>query len=64
MSVTQQKVTPREASAMFGVCTKTLARWDAEGKIRAIRTPGGHRRYYLAEIQQMVNEVPDEAIAG
>lgn len=59
MNVTAKKVTPREASAMFGVCTKTLARWDSEGKIRAIRTPGGHRRYYLSEIATMLNEEPE-----
>lgn len=50
-----KKITPREASAMFGVSTKTLARWDAEGKIRSLRTPGGHRRYYLTEVAQMTN---------
>lgn len=58
MHPTATKVTPREASLMFGVCTKTLARWDAEGKIRALRTPGGHRRYYLSEISAMIGEEP------
>ena len=56
MSVAAKKVSPKEASVMFGVCTKTLARWDSEGKIRAIRTPGGHRRYYLSEIMSMLDE--------
>jgi putative resolvase len=58
MRAAARKVTPREASLMFGVCTKTLARWDAEGKIRALRTPGGHRRYYLSEITAMIGEEP------
>jgi putative resolvase len=37
--------TPKELSSLFGVTTQTLKEWEAEGKIKATKTPGGHRRY-------------------
>ncbi len=36
------------AASMIGVCTRTIRRWDAAGKITCTRTPGGHRRFSLA----------------
>jgi len=38
-------ITIREASDLLGVSIKTLRRWEQQGKITSIRTPGGHRRY-------------------
>jgi excisionase family DNA binding protein len=38
-------VPPRVAASRLGVCTKTLERWEASGKIKAYRTQGGQRRY-------------------
>lgn len=34
-----------EVAKIFGVSNKTVIRWATEGKIRAIRTPGGHYRF-------------------
>lgn len=39
------------AASMMGVCTRTIRRWDAAGKIACTRTPGGHRRVSLAIIE-------------
>lgn len=36
---------------MLGVSEATLRQWTDEGKIRAFVTPGGHRRYAAAEVQ-------------
>ncbi|ARI81563.1 merR regulatory family protein [Microcystis aeruginosa FACHB-905 = DIANCHI905] len=35
---------------MLGVSIKTLRRWEQQGKISSIRTPGGHRRYRRQDI--------------
>ena len=35
----------------LGVSISTLRRWEKEGKIQAERTPHGHRRYDLAQLQ-------------
>ena len=43
-------VSPREASKRLGVSADTLRRWEAAGKIQAIRTPTGHRRYDLTSL--------------
>nr|MDO8113331.1 helix-turn-helix domain-containing protein [Candidatus Sigynarchaeota archaeon] len=40
------------AASMLGVCTRTIRRWDATGKITCTRTPGGHRRISLAIIER------------
>ena len=42
-------VTPRIAAKALGVHTRTLTRWEAQGKIKAIRTAAGQRRYDLEE---------------
>ncbi|MFP4119912.1 MAG: MerR family DNA-binding transcriptional regulator [Coleofasciculus sp.] len=34
-----------EAAAVKGVSVDTMRRWEKEGKIKSVRTDGGHRRY-------------------
>jgi len=38
-------VKPREAAEILGVDVRTLVRWEQGGKINAIKTPSGQRRY-------------------
>ncbi|MCG5060403.1 MAG: IS607 family transposase [Limnoraphis sp. WC205] len=45
-------VTPKEAAKTLGVSVSSLRRWESEGRIKAIRTPGGQRRYVLEEIEE------------
>jgi excisionase family DNA binding protein len=45
-------VTPKEACEYLGVSISTLRRWDEQGKIRSIRTPGGQRRFCVEEYEQ------------
>ena len=40
-----------EAAASLGVSITTLRRWEAEGRLVAEHTPGGHRRYNLAKLR-------------
>ena len=42
--------TVTEARNLLGVAKDTLRKWSNTGKIRTIRTPGGHRRYDLSSI--------------
>ena len=44
-----------EAALLLGICTKTIRRWDAAGKIECKRTLGGHRRISLIEIECILN---------
>lgn len=40
-----------KAAALLGVHTMTLRRWSDSGRFPSYRTPGGHRRFALADIQ-------------
>ena len=44
-------LTPKEIYKRYGYHPKTLANWADEGKIKCIRSPGGHRRYPVAELE-------------
>jgi excisionase family DNA binding protein len=37
----------------LGVSASTLRRWVESGRIRALRTPGGHRRFPASEIRRL-----------
>ena len=47
-------LTPAEVAFAFKVDPKTVTRWARAGRLTWIRTPGGHRRYYRAEIQKLL----------
>ena len=51
--------TPSEVAAMFRVNPKTVTRWARAGKISAIRTLGGHRRFRASEIRSFLEDVGD-----
>ena len=44
-------LTPGEVAAMFRVDPKTVTRWAKAGKLKAIRTLGGHRRFRESEVR-------------
>ena len=47
-------LTPAEVAALFRVDPKTVTRWARAGKISAIRTLGGHRRFREAEVLELL----------
>lgn len=47
-------LTPSEVAAIFRVDPKTVTRWAKAGKLTAIRTLGGHRRYRQSEVQMLL----------
>ncbi len=52
-------LTPAEVAVMFRVDPKTVTRWARAGKLSAIRTMGGHRRFRASEIQRFVESVQE-----
>lgn len=57
----ERLMTPGEVAELFRVSPKTVARWASAGKITAVRTLGGHRRYREAEAQALLQESTHEA---
>lgn len=56
-------LTPSEVGAAMRVDPKTVTRWAAAGKMPAIRTPGGHRRFYWVAVRAaLLGDDPWEAV--
>ncbi len=56
----EQLLTPSEVAALFRVNPKTVTRWARAGKLTAIRTLGGHRRFRVSEIKRCLAEMSTE----
>jgi len=52
----QKYLRPQEVAEFYRVSPKTLKNWEAEGKLTAVKTRGGHRRYLRSEIFPEENE--------
>jgi putative resolvase len=50
-----------DAAALLGVHTDTLRRWEKVGRLTGYRTPGGHRRYAVDELESILTEPADPA---
>jgi len=52
---------PGEVAAIFRVDPKTVTRWANTGKLKAVRTPGGHTRFREADVRgALVDALDDE----
>ena len=49
----EQLITISEAAKQLGLTKKTLQDWDNDGKLVALRTAGGHRRYRQSDIAKL-----------
>jgi excisionase family DNA binding protein len=59
--VQEDLLRPREAAAIFGVRTSTIARWARDGRLTPLLTPGGHRRYSRAAVRDVLTPTWDPA---
>ncbi len=55
-------LTPSEVASLFRVDPKTVTRWAKAGKLTAIRTLGGHRRYRQTEVLSLLNIVQRKGV--
>ncbi len=53
-------LTPAEVATMFRVDPKTVTRWSRAGKLNAIRTLGGHRRFRESEVRALLTGLPSQ----
>jgi len=50
----EELLTPSNVARLFRVRPKTVVRWAEEGKLTAVRTPGGHRRFLGSEVRRLL----------
>jgi excisionase family DNA binding protein len=48
-------MTPAEVAALFRVSVSTVARWVTEGKLQAVQTPSGRRRFRFADVEALTH---------
>jgi excisionase family DNA binding protein len=48
-------LTPTEVAQLFRVDPKTVKRWALAGRLRSVRTPGGHQRFFKTEIDALLH---------
>lgn len=61
MTTSTELLTPKEVAALFGVNPVTVKRWSIAGKLTAIKTRGGHRRYRRGEVLALRGAAPPAA---
>jgi len=50
----QKLLAPREAANVLGISYPTLKQWIYQGKIKSVKTPGGHHRVPESEIDRLI----------
>lgn len=56
----KQLFRPAEAARYIGVHVETIRRWIREGKIKSVRTIGGHNRIYRGDILRIMETKRDD----
>jgi excisionase family DNA binding protein len=57
-------LTPSEVANLFRVDPKTVTRWAKAGKLTAIKTLGGHRRYKESEVKALLGRDDSDSAQG
>jgi len=56
--------TLKEACLLLGLHPRTIQKWDKQGKIRVVRTPGGRRRIPESEVRRLQGEKGIRSVIG
>jgi excisionase family DNA binding protein len=57
-------LTTKQVAERFGVNPQTVISWANDGKLPHFRTLGGHRRYRLADVEQLLAAARVKAADG
>jgi excisionase family DNA binding protein len=50
----EELLTPGQVAKIFRVNVKTVSRWSRQGKLKAVLTLGGHRRFRASEVKAAI----------
>lgn len=56
MATTDGILTAREAARLLGVSYPTIKQWILNGKLKTVKTPGGHHRIYESALKPFINK--------
>ena len=51
-------LTPRQAAARLGMSYPALKHWILAGRVRTVKTPGGHHRVPVEALQEFLSSAP------
>jgi len=54
-------IKPRDAARLLGISYPTLKQWIYRGKLRTVRTPGGHHRVPRAELDKFLHRAGEKS---
>ena len=54
-------IKPRDAARLLGISYPTLKQWIYRGKLRTVRTPGGHHRVPRAELDKYLHRAGEKS---
>jgi excisionase family DNA binding protein len=52
----ERLISPAKVAKLFGVDAKTVTRWALSGKLKSIRTLGGHRRFDELQVMTLLKK--------
>ena len=56
-------LTTSQVAELAGVTPRTVRNWEEEGKLKAERTRGGHRRFSKKEVEKLIkSRIPQDGI--
>ncbi|MFJ3977805.1 helix-turn-helix domain-containing protein [Streptomyces sp. NPDC090021] len=58
VTIPEKLLSPGQVAELFGVDSKTVSRWARQGLISCVRTVGGHRRFFPAELRAHLTTLP------
>lgn len=56
MTNEKQMLTPREASRVLGISYPTIKNWILSGRLKTIKTPGGHHRVSFRSLKPFLDK--------
>ncbi len=57
-----ENLKPKDAAELIGISYPTIKQWIYEGKIRSIKTPGGHHRIPASEVERVSGNKPEPGL--
>jgi excisionase family DNA binding protein len=52
-------LSPGQVAELFSVDPKTVTRWANSGKLTAVKTLGGHRRYHATQVHELLKRTQE-----